>query len=211
MTKNTEWGAVAYLSRSAYGKNGEVWNNPYYNNATYYSPITGLCSNEADGKDKGMTDISKTCKYNEEGGGNASTTGNVYGIYDIAGGAFEFVAGILSCSKSISGNYDFTNSETYLNKYFDWYAGNSSDRNTNYNANTNKYGDALYETSNSGNSSTGSWDSCDSYFAYSTYPVLARGGHAYRVSNAGVFVFSNNAGQASNHDTFRPVVLSSQP
>ena len=30
MMRNTEWGAVAYLSRSVYGKNGEVWNNPYH-------------------------------------------------------------------------------------------------------------------------------------------------------------------------------------
>ena len=211
MTKNTEWGAVAYLSRSAYGKNGEVWNNPYYNNATYYSPITGLCSNEADGKDKGMTDISKTCKYNEEGGGNASTTGNVYGIYDIAGGAFEFVAGILSCSKSISGNYDFTNSETYLNKYFDWYAGNSSDRNTNYNANTNKFGDAVYETSSSGESDTGSWSATGSWFPDSSNPVFGRGGRADGGIYTGVFAFEYFTGRASTDVSFRPVVLSSQP
>ena len=65
MMKNTEWGAVAYLSMSVYGKNGEVWNNPYYNNTTNASPITGLCSNETDGKDKAYTgtDITKIHKY----------------------------------------------------------------------------------------------------------------------------------------------------
>ena len=31
MMKNTEWGAVAYLSRSQYGKNSAVYNNPYWN------------------------------------------------------------------------------------------------------------------------------------------------------------------------------------
>ena len=48
MIKNTEWGAVAYLSSSKYGKTDSsgnrvrVYNNPYYNNTTNYSPITGL-------------------------------------------------------------------------------------------------------------------------------------------------------------------------
>ena len=211
MMKNTEWGAIAYLSMSVYGKNGEVWNNPYYNNTTNYSPITGLCSNETDGKDKGMTDITKTCKYNEAGGGNASTTGNVYGVYDMAGGTWEYVAGILSSYKSNSSNYNFTNSGTYPNKYFDWYAGNSSDRNTNYNANTNKYGDAVYEISSSGTSSTGSWDSSYSYFPDSSYPVFVRGGHAGNGSYAGVFAFLSDTGAADTNVSFRPVVLSSQP
>ena len=64
LIKNTEWGAVAYLSRSIYGKNGEVWNNPYFNNKTNYSSITGLCGNESNGKDGATIDITKTCKYN---------------------------------------------------------------------------------------------------------------------------------------------------
>lgn len=207
MMKNIEWGAVAYLSRSVYGKNSEVWNNPYYNNKTNYSPITGLCSNEIDGKDKGMTDITKTCKYNEDGGGNASTTGNVYGVYDMAGGAWEYVAGILSSYKSNSGNYDFTNLDTYPNKYFDWYAGNSSDKNTNYNANTNKYGDAVYETSSSSDSYTGSWESSYSFFPHSNYSVFRRGGPANGGSNAGVFAFSYDTGETVTNHSFRPVVI----
>ena len=210
MIKNTEWGAVAYLSRSVYGKNSEVWNNPYYNNTTNYSPITGLCGNEANGKDNATTDITKTYKYNETGGGNASTTGNVYGVYDMAGGAWEYVAGILSSYKSISGNYDFTNSDTYPNKYFDWYAGNSSDRNTNYNVNTNKYGDTVYETSSSGVSDTGSWDLSYSRFPYSSDPVFVRGGPASHGSGAGVFAFNHSTGGANTSGSFRPVVISFQ-
>lgn len=68
MIKNTEWGAVAYLSRSVYGINSEVWNNPYYNNTTNYSPITGLCGNETNGKDNSTTNMRNTVKYNEIGG-----------------------------------------------------------------------------------------------------------------------------------------------
>ena len=152
LIKNTEWGAIAYLSRSRYGKDSKVWNNPYYKDNSSYSPITGLCGKGTNDKNLSTTDINKTCKYNEISGGNASTTGNVYGIYDMSGGSWEYVAGILKDYKSNSDRYDFSNSDIYQNKYFDWYDGNSSDRNTNYNVNTRKYGDAVYETSNSGNS-----------------------------------------------------------
>lgn len=209
MMKNTEWGAVAYLSMSVYGKNSEVWNNPYYNNTTNYSPITGLCSNEKDGKDRSYsgTDIIKTCKYNEVGGGNASTTGNVYGVYDMAGGAWEYVAGYLSEITALT-NYTTLNSADP--KYKDVYAGNSSNRTTNYEANTGKYGDAVYETSSSGSSSTGSWDSSLSSFPFSSYPVFLRGGLALSGSLAGVFAFNYYAGEAYTDSSFRPVVLSSQ-
>lgn len=119
MMKNTEWGAVAYLSMSVYGKNSEVWNNPYYNNLTNNSPITGLCGNELNGKDNATTNMSNTIKYNEIGGGNASTTGNVYGIYDMAGGAWEYVAGIYTGGTSNNNRsilWDSNNSK-YVDKY----------------------------------------------------------------------------------------------
>ena len=207
MMKNTEWGAVAYLSRSVYGKNGEVWNNPYYN-TTNYSPITGLCGNESNGKDSATTDITKTYKYNETGGGNASTTGNVYGIYDMAGGAWEYVAGYLSKITALTNYKTLASADS---KYKDVYAGTLSNRNKNYDENTGKYGDAVYETSSSGGSLTGSWDSSLSYFPSSSYPVFLRGGHASVGSIAGVFAFGDNTGGADTHISFRPVVLSSQP
>ena len=209
MMKNTEWGAVAYLSRSIYGKNDEVWNNPFYNNTTNYSPITGLCGKETESKDLITTELSKTCEYNEINGGNASTTGNVYGVYDMAGGAWEYVAGILSSYKSNSNNY---NSTTYPDKYFDWYNGDSSDKNTNYNANTNKYGDAVYETSHSGDSDGGSWDSSYSKFPNSSGPVFVRGGRAYNGKPADVFAFDfyadgSNGANTYTYYSFRPVII----
>ena len=205
MIKNTEWGAVAYLSRSVYGINSEVWNNPYYNNTTNYSPITGLCGNETNGKDNSTTNMRNTVKYNEIGGGNASTTGNVYGIYDMAGGAWEYVAGYLS---EITALTNYTTLASADQKYKDVYVGTSSDENTNFNANTGKYGDAVYETSSSGNSAAGSWDSSFSSFPLSGYPVFLRGGRASDGSSAGVFAFGNYTGVASTSYSFRPVVLS---
>ena len=208
MMKNTEWGACAYLSRSVYGKNGEVWNNPYYNNKTNYSPITGLCGNKTNGKDNVTTNMSNTVKYNEIGGENASTTGNVYGIYDMAGGAWEYVAGIYTAATSNDDRsklWDPNNS-----KYVDQYTETTGSQSTYY-GNTNKYGDAVYETSSSGISNSGSWDSSYSGFPDSGSPVFVRGGHADEGYHACVFAFYADTGGAHAGHSFRPVVLSSQP
>lgn len=208
MMKNTEWGAVAYLSRSVYGKKGEVWNNPYYNNTTNYSPITGLCSNETDGKDNSTTDMTKICKYNDASGGNASTTGNVYGIYDMAGGAWEYTAGIYtggSSNDNTSTLWDNSNA-----KYVDKYTEATGSKSTYY-GNTTKYGDAVYETSSSGSSSNGSWDFSNFGFPGPSDPAFTHGGMAYMSGRAGVFALTSGTGKAHTYNSFRPVVLSSQP
>ena len=191
--------------------NDEVWNNPYYNNSTNYSPITGLCGKSTNAKDLATTNLNDTCKYNEVNGGNASTTGNVYGIYDMSGGAWEYVAGIYkggTTNDNRSKLWDSNNS-----KYVDQYTVttdstlNSQEK---YYGNINKYGDAVYETSSSGVSRTGSWDSSVAIFPYSSCPVFLRGGRANQGSEAGVFVFDNSAGGVGTNYSFRPVVLSSQ-
>ena len=74
-----------------------------------------------------------------------------------------------------------------------------------------QYGDAVYETSSSGTSNTGSWGSSDSVFPNSSYPVFGRGGRAGDGSYAGVFAFNVHTGEAGTSGSFRPVVLSSQP
>ena len=69
MMKNTEWGAVAYLAQSKYGKNSEVTIN---SDSNYY---TGGGSGTSYRTNVGQ-----------------STTGNVTGIYDMSGGTWEYVA-----------------------------------------------------------------------------------------------------------------------
>ena len=74
LIKNSEWGAVAYLTQSKYGRNGvDVQPNKA-------GVITGYGSSKSDA-------------YNTQNGQKASTTGNIYGIYDMSGGAFEYTAG----------------------------------------------------------------------------------------------------------------------
>lgn len=213
MMKNTEWGAVAYLSRSIYGKNSEVWNNPYYNNTTNYSSITGLAGAS---ENASQTNLTNTYKYNETGGGNASTTGNVYGVYDMAGGAREYVAGIYMGDSLDNSSTNISNrsnrSELWKDsnaKYVDKYTETTGTQPTYY-GNTGKYGDAIYETSSSGVGNYGSWDASSSKFSVPGFPVLTRGCRAYDGISAGVFAFDSYQGIAFPNTSFRPVVLSSQ-
>ncbi len=182
----------------------KIRNNPYYNNTTNQSPIAGLCGKATNAKDLSTTNLNDTCKYNEIGGENASTTGNVYGIYDMAGGAWEYVAGIYigeTSNDNSSKLWDSNNS-----KYVDKYINTTGSRSTYY-GNTDKYGDAVYETSSSGASPYDSWDSCHSYFPISSRPVFGRGGRAYLKESAGVFAFGADTGDGYIHLGFRPCLI----
>lgn len=97
-------------------------------------------------------------KYNTTEGKNASTTGNVYGVYDMAGGAWEYVAAVLSTKKSSGSYYNFTNIDT---KYYESYDAYDN----------SKYGDAVYETSMNSEGST-SWDGDYSNFVTESDPVF---------------------------------------
>ena len=88
LMKNTEWGAVAYLSSSAYGKTGEVWINPNSD------MLTGQAGTSAS-----VPRTTSTYAYDDlTYGVNASTTGNIYGIYDMIGGLAEQVAAYMNNS-----------------------------------------------------------------------------------------------------------------
>ena len=92
MSKNSEWGAVAYLSQSRYGKYGNsdyegVNKEIYQNKSKQY--ITGS-SNGTPGTESTNPQVSYDTPYSGYG---ASTTGTIYGIYDMSGGAYEYVMG----------------------------------------------------------------------------------------------------------------------
>ena len=122
MMKNTEWGAVAYLSHSKYGINAEIRMNNNSNHLTGYAAVDGTDQSSYPGDSGTTSDV--TLQYNTETGYKASTTGNISGIYDMAGGAWEYVAGHMPSAKDLSG---FTEEEiTKYSKYFDLYSTNSS-------------------------------------------------------------------------------------
>ena len=95
LIKNTEWGACAYLSKSKYGKETE---EVYINNSSDY--ITGNAGATASNiSAPGITNV-----YNTANGQKASTTGNIYGIYDMSGGAWEDTAAYVNNNH---GNLNF--------------------------------------------------------------------------------------------------------
>ena len=195
MMKNDEWGAVAYLSKSKYGKqNEEVW----INNSSSY--ITGSAGNSASaGSNAGTTN-----DYTSTQGVKASTTGTVYGVYDMSGGALEYVAAYVN-----NGNSNLTSYGSSLvngdAKTKNVYSKASSDNTTNnYNANSGKYGDAVYETS--GSSST-SWYGDYFVFPYAGHPFFERGGSYNSGMSAGVFSFDPYSGGSYSNDSFRPVLV----
>ncbi len=104
MMKNTEWGAVAYLQHSAYGSATSVRTN---NNglfvtgyASYEEPTCGYYNNLEEcnlAEDVLPSQVGvMSYPYNTKVGFTASTTGNISGIYDMSGGAYEFVMGIMT-------------------------------------------------------------------------------------------------------------------
>ncbi len=181
MMKNTEWGAVAYLNQSRYGKYG---NEDYtgankevaINNCSSY--ITGIAGNTVSASSSSSSCSTNT--YNTVTGQSASTTGNITGIYDMSGGVHERVMGN---SQNSSGAFNVSSSgfttvpdAKYYNNY-DY--GTSSSNYTRY-----IKGDATKEMA-------GFYSDYKS-FAYASYPWFSRGGYYYGHSSAGLASFSNS-------------------
>ena len=173
MTKNVEWGAIAYLAHSKYGLNGEEIG--INTNSSYKTGI---------GNDGSAV-------YNTEVGKNSSTTRNVYGIYDMSGGAYEYVA---ACYTGYT--IKLTTNSNYVSKYIDVYNSYS----------LVKYGDAVFETSSS-ESGANSWFLDYSDLVNGNLPVFGRGGYFGSGSNAGLFSSYRSDGTASNYNGFRPVCI----
>ncbi len=200
MMKNTEWGAVAYLSKSIYGKNDiEVFLNP----TALTTGRGGETANQLTTDD--VVDSASPTLYGYDGkscssktgrictgethatyGMASSTTGTIYGIYDMAGGRNEIVMGTNNTVKI----YGLTPGDIH-DKYIDRYSG------SNYGYNTLIVGDAVYETSynprlnGTGGCLSCSWFSERSYMPYSSYSFFLRGGST-TLSSGGIFDFGHN-------------------
>lgn len=192
MMKNIEWGAVVYLAQSKYGKNAKIMPN---NSIDY---ITGNAANTAnDIEISGVTNAYQTIK-----GQQASTTGNIYGIYDMSGGALEYVAAYIEGLQSVQTNAN--NLLLAASKYKDVYAQGVPENNqNNYNANKMKYGDAIWETSNGYANNNGSWNMEYSNYPFTNFGVFGRGGRCQLKSNSGIFFFSYNSGIPDSTQGFR--------
>ena len=208
MMKNTEWGAVAYLSHSIYGINYEIRIN---NNSDF---LTGYAATT----ENGSSSTTNVAMWNTPTGYLASTTGNITGIYDMSGGAYEYVMGVMKDANGnlMSGYNSATNSgfngtlsdgniiadgiDFPDSKYYDVY-----NYNTNYlNMSQRILGDGTGEMGPFRSSK--SWYNDYACFVYSSYPWFARGGHYSNGSGAGAFYFYYSSGHAYSDISFRLVL-----
>ncbi len=182
MLKNSEWGAVAYLTHSQYGRNGtEITVN---NNRNYITGIGGGSKTTYE-----TTTETKANAYNTDIGMTASSTGNIYGIYDLSGGANEYVAAYYSGSSSLTNGQSFASQNGISTKYATTYDGITES--SNY-----KKGDATYETKG--------WNLDYNLFLKSESPFLFRSGYANgKNSDSGVFNYSLYLGTLYGNLTFR--------
>ena len=208
MMKNIEWGAVAYLSHSKYGTNKEVNIN---NNSSYKTGYSALLSTNQQTYPGTYGDSSTYNEpYNTATGYLASTTGNISGIYDMAGGAHEYMASYISGKPGSSG-FTTATLANYDTKYFDVYNASSS-------INSYQYmilGDATGEMGPFKNYLDGdnnsrwhnSWYGDNSDFVDSSNPWFHRGGSYYNGVLAGQFYFGRDTGGVYSYIGFR-IVLS---
>ena len=207
MMKNTEWGAVAYLSHSKYGINTEIRIN---NNSNY---ITGYAATDSSDQSKFPgtygTDASVTLPYNTTTGYKASTTGNITGIYDMSGGTWEYMASLRNETYGSSG-FDATTLKAYNSKYYDVYDGSSEW--TTYSKRI--LGDATgemgpfyyYQDADNNNYTHNRWYADDSNFVVSSHPWFFRGGSCGNGVLAGQFYFVRNTGGADSNFGLRLVL-----
>ena len=195
MMKITEWGAVAYLSHSKYGLGYEININNNSSFKTGYSALPSTNQNVTSGTSGDGVTFNQT--YNTSIGYLASTTGNISGVYDMSGGAYEYMASYISGNLGSSG-FTTATLANYNAKYFDVYNASSS-------INTYQYrilGDATGEMGpfqqylDGDNSSRwhSSWYSDHSYFVDSINPWFDQGGSNYGGGLAGQFSFTRTGG-----------------
>ena len=173
MMKNMEWGAVAYLSHSKYGINKEVGIN---NNSSY---ITGC------GATAGSSSSSSCNAYNTTNGMLASTTENIYGVYDMSGGAYEYVMGNMVNSGGSFYSRDAGFSEAPDAKYYDSYTYGTSIADHS----RGKLGDATKETLKIFGNNQGGWYNKNASFLGADESWFFRGGCYNIVQSAGLFSF----------------------
>ena len=224
--KNMEWGAVAYLTQSKYGRCTDgACTEIYINNSarldrqtsedgsnidTWYDTYTGRSGGTVGGgvsykaygtysyDDYVISDSNTKGEKITGRGVGASTTGSIYGIYDMSGGLWDRAMGNMAAE---GGGFYAGGSGTWSTglyptlKYYDRYTyGTTYNDTAAYKR--GKLGDATKEILKRSGSDNNGWYSDYSWFPTSGAPWFLRGGRASNGSLAGVFSFSRVWGDA---------------
>lgn len=211
LMKNSEIGAVSYLSQSKYGLKEDIIyrNNINLNNSTssIYA-VTGMSGNSESAStitttidDINNRNLIDAYVWSQKEGTKASSTGTIYGIYDLSGGLWERTAclvynGHLNLNhfgSSLLNNGISTEYATiYPNNELGITDANTAGQN-NYESNTKIYGDVIKETSIKGIGLT-SWNKNYSIFSGYNSPFFTRGGSWYDTKGAGINAFARSDG-----------------
>ena len=205
LIKNSEWGAMTYLTYSKYGTNKE---GVMINNSSSF--ITGNAANEiGDAEVEGVTNA-----YDTEKGVLASTTGNIYGVYDTAGGAWDYTSAVIQTgNKSIIDYGGKIANIKSSNKYVTLYPiGNSTQEETDisrsYTSWSNIYGDAIWETSSTIGIDTGWYANNIDEDVQQNEPFLLRGASCYNGNNKyRYFTLCDSAGNGWDSYAGRMVLI----
>ena len=235
--KNTEWGAVAYLQHSAYGSATSVRIN------NYSDYVTGYAANNEPAC--GWTNSNEECnRYCNDGTCNtaypnsslASTTGNITGIYDMSGGSWENLMGVMidqegnpmsgtnslynsgfngtfgcpTCDSDTSGLTSLTGGYDFPDsKYYDTYAYATVDEQFQRRIlgdATGEMGPFASATYLTQTRKISSWYADDALFVWSGNPWVIRGGNHVSGLETGVFAFGNVNGHVNGNVSFRVVL-----
>ena len=202
MMKNTEWGAVTYLYHSKYGRcTSDKCEELTINNCDTYT--TGIGADRVSESSSSTTCTTDKNKYNGASGVKASTTGNVYGVYDMSGGSYEYTMGNMVNESNQFYSLQASNwstTSTPLAKYYDSYTyGTTYDDSSAYTR--GRLGDATKEMAPTGD--TGNWYSDRANFPNSSYSWFERGGSYDNSTSAGAFHFNISNGSAYSYYSFR--------
>ena len=248
MMKDSEWGAAAYISHSVYGicTNQTTCSEIYINNSSNF--ITGRSGGAVGGSTarvstqyptSGSTSHNRFYDYGyytydgkivEYGGAinaysstitlgtKASTTGNIYGIYDMSGGTWENLMGVYSSVAYNNGYPGYSgDSAAYNSGYNGWLSTDNIIKTDGKSWPTNKYYEIFTSASSaiacSGGicygyalSETASWYNDDASMVTESYPWLCRGGSYSDSTFSGLFSFNASRGYAYSVFSFRLVV-----
>ena len=223
-SRNMEWGAVAYLQHSKYGSETKIRINNNFNFLTGYASVSApTCGYTKDNRECNKYGVTSniTLPYNTTTGYLASTTGNISGIYDMSGGAHEYVMAVMadqsgnplsgasaSLNSGFNGQYGSGGSlangyDWPLDKYYDKYTYGSS-----YADYTRRIlGDATGELGPYSGEAfpRSSWGE-GATFSFPQKPCFFRGLAVYYGLDAGIFSFQSYDGSAHSHISFRLVL-----
>ena len=254
LMKNSEWGACSYLSLSKYGlynvdikinsvnlnsgnrkrteTAGKSGVDSVYaitgcaggNSNTTIDTLKAVTANKADSKGGAYV-------WNQKSGQASSTTGTIYGVYDMSGTVWKRTAAyVANGNGSLKYNgtsiaYNGNTLKTESTKYTTVYPFNEKDSEgnaitnidaasqQNFVANSKIYGDAVRETNSgkAGTSETGwnysSWMSDSSCFPALSYPFFYHGGSLWDDFSAGMCAFYRSNGGGYGSFGFRAVLV----